>query len=99
MSRPSTAPPAATPTHVPTALPRSSGGNTVVITDSVTGMTNAAATPITARRTTSWPAESANIASTEAPPNVASPASRTGFRPKRSPSAPAGSSRAAKASA
>ena len=37
-SRPSTPPPAATPTHVPTALPRSSGGKTVVITDSVTGM-------------------------------------------------------------
>ena len=44
-----TAPPAATPTHVPTALPRSSGGKTVVITESVTGMINAAATPITAR--------------------------------------------------
>ena len=38
-SNPSTPPPAATPTQVPTALPRSSGGNTVVITESVTGMT------------------------------------------------------------
>ena len=49
MTSPSTPPPAATPAHVPTALPRSSGGNTVVITDSVTGMTNAAPTPIRMR--------------------------------------------------
>ena len=40
--RPMTAPPAATPTHVPTAFPRSSGGKMVVITESVTGMIKAA---------------------------------------------------------
>ena len=40
---PSTPPPAATPTQVPTALPRSSGGNMVVITDSVTGITTGGA--------------------------------------------------------
>src|SRR5581483_12266966 len=49
VTSPSTPPPAATPTQVPTALPRSSGGKIVVITESVTGITNAAAAPINAR--------------------------------------------------
>src|SRR6266511_200099 len=45
VSRPRMPPPAATPTQVPTALPRSAGGKTVVMTDRVTGITNAAPTP------------------------------------------------------
>ena len=47
-NRPSTAPPPASPTHSPTALPRSSGGKEVVMIDSVVGMVNAAPTPMTA---------------------------------------------------
>ena len=94
--RPITAPPAATPTQVPTAFPRSSGGKTVVITESVTGMIRAAATPRTARIAISVPGESTNSAANEAAPNRASPTASKGFRPKRSPIAPAGRSSAAK---
>ena len=98
-SRPSTPPPAATPTHVPTALPRSSGGNTVVITDSVTGMIIAAPTPIRPRSAISSPGPFRKIAASEETPKMPTPAASTGLRPIRSPSAPAGRSRAAKVSA
>ena len=98
-SRPSTPPPAATPTHVPTALPRSSGGKTVVITDSVTGMIIAAPTPMAPRSAISSPGPFRKIAASEERPKMPSPAARTGLRPIRSPIAPAGRSSAAKASA
>ena len=98
-SNPSTPPPAATPTHVPTALPRSSGGKTVVITDSVTGMIIAAPTPIAARSAISSLGPSTKTAATEERPKRARPEASTGLRPIRSPSAPAGSSSAAKARA
>ena len=48
-NRPITAPPPATPTQTPTARPRSSGGNEVVITDSVVGITAAAPAPMSTR--------------------------------------------------
>ena len=98
-SSPSTPPPAATPTHVPTALPRSSGGKTVVITDSVTGMIIAAPTPMTPRSAISSPGLFRKIAASEERPKRPRPAARTGLRPILSPIAPAGRSSAAKASA
>ncbi len=98
-SKPSTPPPAATPTHVPTALPRSSGGKMVVITDSVTGMIIAAPTPIAPRSAISSPGPFRKIAASEERPKRARPAARTGLRPIRSPIAPAGRSSAAKARA
>ena len=75
---------------MPTALPRSSGGKIVVITDSVTGITNAAPTPITTRSPISASGVLTNIAASDASPNSASPTARIGLRPKRSPIAPAG---------
>ena len=95
-SSPITAPPAATPTHVPTALPRSSGGKIVVITDSVTGITNAAPTPMQRAQ----PDQLAGACRGRAPRarrarRATSPAMRIGLRPKRSPIAPAGRSSAA----
>ena len=81
VKRPMTAPPAATPTHVPTAFPRSSGGKMVVITESVTGMIKAAATPIAARIAISAPGESTKSATSETAPNTASPIASSGFRP------------------
>ncbi len=96
MNRPRTAPPAATPTQVPTALPRSSGGKIVVITESVTGMMSAAATPMPARIAISASGEWTNSAANDTLPKRASPAANRGLRPKRSPSAPAGRSSAAK---
>ena len=48
-SRPITAPAPTTPTQTPTAWALSSGGNDVVMIDSVVGITSAAPTPIAAR--------------------------------------------------
>ena len=42
-----------TPAHVPIALPRSSGGNALVMIDSVPGIISAAPMPWTARLATS----------------------------------------------
>ena len=39
----------ANPAQMPTAFARSSGGNTLVIVDSVPGMTSAAPIPVSAR--------------------------------------------------
>ena len=48
-------PPApANPAQIPTALGRSSGGNTLVIVDSVPGMISAAPIPMIARTAISW---------------------------------------------
>ena len=46
---PSVPPAPAKPAQMPTALARSSGGNTLVIVDSVPGMISAAPMPINAR--------------------------------------------------
>ena len=51
-----TAPPPATPAHVPTALVRSSGGNVVVMIDNVAGIVIAAPTPANERSAISIPA-------------------------------------------
>ena len=81
-----------------TALVRLSAGNVLVIVDSVAGMTSAAPTPSTARSAISSPAEAAVIATAEPAPNTISPTISANLRPNRSPSAPAGRSRDAKAS-
>ena len=92
---PSAAAPAATPAQVEIAFARSCGGNTLVMIDSVDGITNAAATPMTARPATTWPAVVA-VAATAAPTrNSTSPACSAPLRPNRSPSVPAVNSRPA----
>jgi hypothetical protein len=97
--RPRTPPPAATPTHVPTALPRSSGGKIDVITESVTGITKAAPTPIATRSAISSDGPWTKIAARDASPKIARPPASTVFLPMRSPIAPAGSRSAANANA
>ena len=54
-SGPSASAMADTPAHVPIALPRSSGGNALVMIESVPGIISAAPTPWTAREATSQP--------------------------------------------
>ena len=81
--------PAATPAHVAMARPRSAGGNTLVMIDSVDGITKAAATPMTPRPAITMPDVSA-VAATAAPTrNSTRPACSAPFRPKRSPRVPA----------
>ena len=53
----------------------------VVITESVTGMIKAAATPIAARIAIRAPGESTKSATSETAPNTASPIASSGFRP------------------
>jgi hypothetical protein len=79
-----------------TALVRLAGGKVPVMVDSVEGMTRAAPSPITVRRAISWLAPDTVMAMPDPAAKIASPASRVRRRPNRSPSAPAGSSRAAK---
>ena len=89
-------PPApAKPAQMPTALARSSGGNTLVMVDSVPGMRSAAPRPVSARSPMSGPAESTNAESSEPMPKMAVPAISAPRRPNRSPIAPAGSRSAA----
>jgi hypothetical protein len=77
------------------AVPRSPGGNTLAMIDSVEGMTNAAATPMTARAPMIMPAVSATTAIAEPARNSASPNCSAPLRPNRSPSVPALNSRPA----
>jgi hypothetical protein len=71
-------PPApAKPAHMPTARPRSSGGKVEVMTDSVTGMIIAAATPPPIRATRSMVVELAIAAPRLEPMKRASPAIST----------------------
>ena len=95
-SRPITAPAPTTPTQTPTAWALSSGGNDVVMIDSVVGITSAAPTPIAARSPISVVGSFATSAAAAAPPKTTSPTMRMTLRPKRSPIAPAISSRPAK---
>jgi hypothetical protein len=98
-SRPKIAPAPAMPAQMPTARPRSSGGKTLVMIDSVVGITSAAPTPMTARSPISVDGSLTSIAAMDAPPKTTRPVRRTSLRPKRSPRAPAGSSSPAKTSA
>ncbi len=76
------APPApANPAQIAIALPRSSGGKTTVMIDSVAGITSAAPTPITERKAMTKAAESANDATIAAVPKMARPVSSAPLRP------------------
>jgi hypothetical protein len=93
---PSSPPPPATPVHTPIARPRSFSGKAEVMTASVTGMIIAAPTPLSTRAVSMTAADGARPATTFATPKMARPASSTGLRPHRSPTAPSGSSSAAR---
>ena len=97
MNRPMIPPAPATPAQVPTALARSWAGKLVVMTDRVTGMIMAAAMPAATRRAMRASGVVTNAEAALAAANRARPASRIGLRPHRSPIAPTGISRAARA--
>ena len=77
------------------ALGRSWAGNTLVRIDRVDGITNAAATPITARAAMTWPALWAVVATAAPARNTTRPESRAPLRPYRSPRVPAVNNRPA----
>ena len=87
-----------TPAHTPIAFARSSAGKTAVMIDSVEGMMNAPPTPIRARVAISIAGEVASAERPEPRPKTARPKLSARLRPKRSPRAPAVSSRPAKTS-
>ena len=92
-------PPApAKPAQVPMALACSSRGKLVVMTERVTGMTMAAATPARTRKPMSVPGVVANAEARLVAAKATSPIIRMGLRPHRSPMAPTGRSSAASAS-
>ena len=62
MSGPRATPAPLMPAQMATALARSRRGKTLVMIDSVAGMTMAPATPMTTRAPMSWPAVSAKTA-------------------------------------
>ena len=69
MSGPIATPMPAVPAHTPMARPRSWGGNTFVMIDSVAGMISAPPMPMNARVAISWSAEPANADASEPSPN------------------------------
>ncbi len=80
----------------PTALVRSSGANSEGSTDSASGVTRAAPTPMTARAAITVSTSPASAPTTEPARKTPSPAISIRRRPNRSPSSPAGSISAAK---
>jgi len=87
-SGPRPMPTAASAAQIPIALPRSSGGKTFAMIESVAGMISAAPTPISARMTMTSPDVSAMSAPTLASPKTVMPACSASLRPNRSPSVP-----------
>jgi hypothetical protein len=84
---------------MPMAIARSRESvKTLVRIDSVAGMMSAAPTPMTARAPTSWPTPFENAATADATAKITRPIVSAPRRPKRSPSAPAVSSRPANTS-
>ncbi len=96
-SRPRMPPAPAKPAQTPTARSRSPTGKLEVMTDRVAGMIMAAAAPPATRATRSWVVPVAKAAATLATMNRTRPDMRTFLRPQRSPIAPNGRSRAARA--
>ena len=92
---PSAAPPPEMPAQIAIALARSRDGNTLVSSDRVDGITNAAPAPMTARAKISMPELSESAPMSDPMPNTRRPACNAPLRPKRSPSAPAVNSRPA----
>jgi hypothetical protein len=80
-SSPNMAPAPATPAQRPTARARSSSGKTLVMIESVVGITSAAPTPIPARSAIRTLGLLTKIAAAEAAPNTNSPVSRIPLRP------------------
>jgi hypothetical protein len=75
---------------MPIAIPRSRASvKTLIRSESVAGMMNAAPAPMTARSAISRSTSPAKAAAAEASPKTASPQSSVRRRPKRSPSVPA----------
>ena len=95
-SGPSAPPAPAKPAQIAIALARSCGGKTAVSSDNVAGITNAAPMPEIERDAITASDESAKAPSSEPAANMASPPISASLRPKRSPIAPAVSSRPAK---
>ena len=94
------APPApANPAHTAIALARSRGGKDDCSRLSVAGMISAAPMPMRARMAMSELAESITAHNADETAKITRPINSAPLRPNRSPSAPAGSSRAAKTSA
>ena len=99
MSGPSTPARPAVPAQMPIALPRSSGGNTLVMIDSVAGMMNAPPMPMNARVDDQLVGRlDANAEASEPRPNTTSPTCSAPRRPNLSPRLPAVSSRPANTS-
>ena len=91
-------PPApANPAQMPMARSRSEAGKLDVITESVAGMIIAAAAPATIREASSQVTPSAIDAARLASVKMMRPVTSTFLRPQRSPIAPMGMSRAARA--
>ena len=88
ISGPSTVPMPPQAVQAPTALPRSSGGNTATITASAAGVRTAPQTPWSARATTSSSIVGASAHSSEVTPKPATPKTNMRRSPKRSPSEP-----------
>ena len=88
ISGPSTVPIPPQAVQAPTALPRSSGGNTATITASAAGVRSAPETPCSARATTSISIVGASAHSSEVTPNPATPTTNMRRSPNRSPSEP-----------
>ena len=78
------------------AFCRSAGVNSTGITASDSGMITAAPTPSTARAATSSPDVCEYAQASDARPKSTSAGTRIFLRPNRSPSSPAGSSKAAR---
>ena len=93
-----TMPSPATAAQMPIAFARSEAGNVAVRMERVEGMMKAPPTPISARVAISISDDCATAESAEARPKTINPKVRARLRPKRSPSAPAVSSTAAKTS-
>ena len=96
ISGPIAAPAPANPAHTAMAFARSRRGNADCSRLSVDGMIKAAPMPMMARqamRAVAWPMKAL---AADALAKITNPVSRAPLRPKRSPMAPAGSSRAAK---
>jgi hypothetical protein len=89
-------PPPATAVQTPMPLDRSASGKVEVITARVTGMIIAAPTPARNREASITSDDSARPAVRFETPKMVRPASSTGLRPHRSPSAPSGRSKAAR---
>ena len=85
-----------TPLKIPSAFPRSSGGNAALNRAIASGITSAAPAPWTARAAISHAALPDSAHATDAATNSASPATNMRRRPKRSPSAAPVSSSTAK---